>query len=183
MTQSDKIQSINALPCAYRVLDLMADAAVMCLAPPRRGVATGKTLGQIAALFTMSEGGWVTGEEDLPLTLADAVLGLCIIWSHYAADMRDADTARQVASSTGQTTEEVEAVRARCLSRAGTLREIAEHLAGMTGAGQMSEDWQTSRLRCHAVWSRVADRFPGDDPRACAIRETWCREARYLLDA
>ena len=62
------------------------------------------------------------------------------------------------------------------------LREIGEHISGMSGIGQPSEDWHTSRKRCFAVWSRVAESFPGDDARANAIRDTWAREANFLAD-
>ena len=181
-TQGDKIAAINSHPTAFRTLDLMADAAVMCLAPPVRGVATGKTIGECAALFTMSDHGWVNGEEDLPLTIADLIHGLAVIHSHYAAAVLTYEPADVEAQLTGQTSVDVEKGRARRHSRAKTLREIAEHLSALTGAGAPSENWGLSRKRCHAVWSRVAEKFPGDDGRAMAIRDTWGREASFLAD-
>ncbi len=180
MTQGDKIAAINSYPSAYRTLDLMADAAVMCLAPPARGVATGKTIGEIALLFTMNGHGLVTGEEDLTLTIADLLLGLTVIWSHYAA--AEVMTAREIQALTGRELSDCEKDVARKMSRAKTLREIGEHICGMSGIGQPSEDWNTSRKRCHAVWSRVAEAFPGDDARAHAVRDTWAREANFLAD-
>ena len=161
-TTGDKIAAINSYPSAYRALDLMADAAVMCLAPPARGVKTAKILGEIADLFVLREHGWAQGEVDLTLTIADLVLGLTVIWAHYAAEYHS------------PTATEAE----RRKSRAKTLREIAEHLSALSGVGQPSEDWNTSRKRCHAVWSRVAETYPGDDARAETIR----REAAFLAD-
>lgn len=180
MTTGDKIAAINSYPSAYRTLDLMADAAVMCLAPPPRGVKTAKTIGEIADLFVLREHGWPQGEEDLPLTVADLVFGLTVIWAHYAAG--ETMTARELQALTGRELSDCEAEEAKRQSRATTLREIAEHLSALSGIGQPSESWSISRKRCHAVWSRVAEAYPGDDGRALAIRETWGREARFLAD-
>ena len=179
-TTGDKIAAINSYPCAFRTLDLMADAAVKCLAPLARGIATSKTIGEIASLFTMGEHGWTNGETDLTLTIPDLVLGLTVVWSHYAAS--ETMTAREIQALTGREMSDCEKDAARHLSRSKTLREIAEHLSALSGVGQPSEDWDLSRKRCHAVWSRVSEAYPGDDGRALAVRETWGREARFLAD-
>ena len=39
-----------------------------------------------------------------------------------------------------------------------------------------------SRQRCAKVWALAAESFPGDDPRAKAIREMLAREAKFLAD-
>ena len=180
MTTGDKIAAINSYPSAYRTLDLMADAAVKCLVPPPRGVATGKTISEIADLFVLREHGRAQGEEDLTLTIADLVFGLTVIWGHYAAG--ETMTARELQALTGRDLSDCESEEVKRKARATTLREIAEHLSALSGIGQPSESWSISRKRCHAVWSRVAVLFPGDDVRAEAIRETWGREAAFLAD-
>ena len=136
---------------------LMADAAAGSLAPEGRAKATAATLTEAAGL---------TGMCEATITAADLVVGLLVIWSHYAAEHPTLPA-------------EVAAPRK---ARARTLREIGEHLCGSAGCPPPSEDWHTAIARCRKVWEIVARDFPGDDPRACSIRETWGREAGFLTE-
>ena len=155
-TIEEHIRAINSNPTARLTLDLMSLAAVECLAPRGRAIATGTTLREIADL---------PGMEELTLNVADLVVGLSVIWSHYAAECL---------TLTG-------GALARRKGRATTIREIGEHLSQYRGV-YASEAWNVSRQRCANVWSLAAESFPGDDPRAKAIRETWAREALFLAD-
>lgn len=152
-TIEEHIRAINSNPTARLTLDLMSFAAVECLAPRGRAAATGATLKEIADL---------PGMEELTLHVADLVVGLSVIWSHYAAfETSWSDPWHK--------------------ARATTIREIGEHLSQYRGV-YASEAWNVSRQRCAKVWSLAAESFPGDDPRAKAIRETWAREAKFLAD-
>ena len=135
---------------------LMADAAGP-LIPEARAKATAATLAEAAGLPGMCEA---------TITAADLVVGLLVIWSHYAAAHPTLPA-------------EVAAPRK---ARAKTLREIGEHLCGSPGCPPPSEDWRMAIARCCRVWAIVARDFPGDDARASAIRETWSREAAYLTE-
>lgn len=178
-TIEEHIRAINSNPTARLTLDLMSFAAVECLAPRGRAAATGATLKEIADLPDM---------EELTLHVADLVVGLSVIWSHYAAylsaDMRpcDIDKMLGVERPASVTVWKWENERdAKAKARATTIREIGEHLSQYRGV-YASEAWNVSRQRCAKVWALAAESFPGDDPRAKAIRETWAREARFLAD-
>jgi len=55
-------------------------------------------------------------------------------------------------------------------ARAATVREMAALLPPPSAsAGEAQE-----------IWEYLGERFPGEDPRSRAIRETWSREARWL---
>ena len=136
---------------------LMADAAAGSLAPEGRAKATAATLTEAAGL---------AGMYGATITASDLLVGLLVIWSHYAAEYPTLPA-------------EVAAPRK---ARASTLREIGEHLCGSAGCPPPSEDWHTAIARCRKVWEIVARDFPGDNARASAIRETWSREAAYLTE-
>ena len=136
---------------------LMADAAAGSLAPEGRAKATAATLTEAAGL---------AGMYGATITAADLLVGLLVIWSHYAAEHPTLPA-------------EVAAPRKE---RAKTLREIGEILCDTEECPPPSEDWHTAIARCRKVWEIVARDFPGDDPRACSIRETWSREAAYLTE-
>lgn len=147
-------------PCDYRGVTtaretfLAAAEAASTLSPPARGAATAATFREIAALPAFDEGRH-------PLSLEDLGLALVTIWAHYAALLF----------------QETEEERPKRLGRAKTLREIGEALRPGLPAS-----WHGSREAARQAWEAVAEAFPGDDPRARAIRETWAREARYLAD-
>ncbi len=147
---------INTEISGRAALLLMADAAGS-LTPEARANATAATLTEAAGL---------AGMYGATITAADLLVGLLVIWSHYAAEHPTLPA-------------EVAAPRK---ARARTLREIGEHLCGSAGCPPPSEDWHTAIARCCRVWAIVARDFPGDDARASAIRETWGREAAYLTE-
>ena len=149
---------INTEISGRAALLLMADAAGS-LTPEARANATAATLTEAAGLPGMCEA---------TITAADLLVGLLVIWSHYAAEYPTLPA-------------EVAAPR-KARARTRTLREIGEHLCGSAGCPPPSEDWHTAIARCRKVWEIVARDFPGDYPRACSIRETWSREAAYLTE-
>ena len=152
----DMFNKINSEISGRTALLLMADAAGS-LAPEGRAKATSATLTEAAGL---------AGMYGAAITASDLLVGLIVIWSHYAAAHPTLPA-------------EVAAPRK---ARARTLREIGEHLCGSAGCPPPSEDWHTAIARCRKVWEIVARDFPGDDPRACSIRETWGREAGFLTE-
>ena len=147
---------INTEISGRAALLLMADAAES-LTPEVRAKATAATLTEAAGL---------AGMYGATITAADLVVGLLVIWSHYAAEHPALP----------------EQAAAPRKARAGTLREIGEILCAAAGCPPPSEDWHTAIARCRKVWEIVARDFPGDDARASAIRETWGREAAYLTE-
>lgn len=147
---------INTANSGRAALLLMADAAGP-LTPEARAKATSATLTEAAGLPGMCEA---------TITAADLLVGLTVIWSHYAAEHPTLPA-------------EVAAPRK---ARASTLRDIGEILCASAGCPSPSEDWRTAIARCRMVWEIVARGFPGDDPRALAIRETWGREAGFLTE-
>ena len=152
----DMFNNVNNENSGRAALLLMADAARPLL-PEARAKATAATLTEAAGL---------TGMCEATITAADLLVGLTVIWSHYAAAHPTLPA-------------EVAAPRK---ARARTLREIGEHLCGSAGCPPPSEDWHTAIASCRKVWEIVARDFPGDDPRACSIRETWGREAGFLTE-
>ena len=129
--------------------------AALNLTPGPRGHATAATFREIADLPVFED------NDRYPLILRDIGLALVVIWTHYEAMLSTVD----------------EETRGRWLARAKTLREIGEALRPI-----FPVDWKKSRESARVAWAAVAETFPGDDPRACAIRETWAREAAFLAD-
>lgn len=147
---------INTEISGRAALLLMADAAGS-LTPEARAKATAATLTEAAGL---------AGMYGATITASDLLVGLLVIWSHYAAAHPTMPA-------------EVAAPRK---ARAATLREIGERICGWSGCPSPSEDWHTAIARTRKVWEIVARDFPGDNARASAIRETWGREAAYLTE-